>query len=127
MKASIEGLPLFELINMVFMLKMFSGTVIKVLITWYVTPEVPKDRHEGAEDIGPSQVQVRRRKPQRKPQRRIRRMSSAPAMVQIIRSFNSSLTCKCIFTRKGSSMYVFFKGTLFERELSLLSRAPCRE
>ena len=85
------------LILLVLIYQTILGTVIKVRVSWSVTVEVPKDRHEVVEDTGLSRVQVRRKKPQRKPQKPIHRMSSVMgAAVQIIRNFNSSLTCKLL-------------------------------
>ena len=90
----------------------FSDTVIKVRENWSETVEVPKD-HRGAARgaTGPSPVQVRQRKPQRKPQKRIHKMSStnrgtmAREAQQITCSSNSSsLTCKLGYGDSGLSL-----------------------
>ena len=89
-----------------------SGTVIKVRENWSETVEVPKDRRGAARGAtGPSPVQVRQRKPQRKPQKRIRRMSSTnrgtmarEAQPSTCSSNSSSLTCKLGYGDSGLSL-----------------------
>ena len=90
----------------------FSDTVIKVRENWSETVEVPKDRRGAARGAtGPSPVQVRQRKPQRKPQKRIRRMSSTnrgtmaqEAQPITCSSNSSSLTCKLGYGDSGLSL-----------------------